>query len=236
MATTEITGAEEVAWDLSDLYEGPDDPKLEEEVAGAEASADAFRSRYHGQVGELDAAQLAEAIAERERIESAIDRGLTYAHLRFATNMADSPRGALLAQLQERAAAVETQLLFFGLEWAALDDARADELLADPAVEHWRHYLSSLRKYRPYLLTEAEERVLTEKTVSGVSAWSRLYDELLGAMRVQLDGEGVSIETAMSRLYGADRETRRETTASTSAWTASSVASLARLRELIQVG
>ena len=29
----EITGAEEVAWDLSDLYDGPDDPKLEEEAA-----------------------------------------------------------------------------------------------------------------------------------------------------------------------------------------------------------
>ena len=94
MATTEITGAEEVAWDLSDLYESPDDPKLEEEVADAERSADAFRERYHGKVAELDAAGLAEAVAERERIESEIDRALTFAHLRFATNMADPTRGA----------------------------------------------------------------------------------------------------------------------------------------------
>jgi oligoendopeptidase F len=209
MATTEVTGAEEVAWDLTDLFDSPDDPKLEADVADAESAAEAFRSRYHGGVGELGATALAEAVAERERIESQLDRALAFAHLRFATNMADPARGALLARLQERAAALETKLLFFSLEWAAVEDEQADALLADEAVAHWRHYLTSLRKYRPYLLTEPEERVLTEKTVSGVSAWSRLYEELLGALRVRIDDEDVSIETAMSRLYAAERETRR---------------------------
>ena len=132
MATTELTGAEEVAWDLSDLYESPDDPRLDEEVADAERSAAAFRERYHGKVASLDASALAEAVAERERIESAMDRPLTYAHLNFATNMADPARGALVARLQEKAAALETQLLFFALEWAAVEDAVADTLLAEP--------------------------------------------------------------------------------------------------------
>jgi oligoendopeptidase F len=210
MATTELTGAEEVAWDLTDLFEGPDDPKLEAEFADAESAGEAFRSRYHGRVAGLGAAELAEGVAERERIESQLDRALAFAHLRFATNMADPARGALLARLQERAAALETQLLFFALEWAAVEDEQAAALLADEVVDHWRHYLTSLRKYRPYLLTEPEERVLTEKTVSGVSAWSRLYEELLGALRVRLDDEDVSIETAMARLYSADRETRQD--------------------------
>jgi oligoendopeptidase F len=210
MATTEITGAEEVAWDLSDLYESPGDPNLDAEVADAERSADAFYGRYHGAVGELDAAGLAEAVAERERIESLFDRPLTFAHLRFATNMADPSRGAFVARLQEKGAALETKLLFFGLEWAAVDDERAGALLEDPALEHWRHYLTSLRKYRPYLLSEPEERVLTEKTVSGVSAWSRLYEEQLSALRVELDGEQVALETAMARLYSSDRDVRSE--------------------------
>jgi oligoendopeptidase F len=210
MATTEITGAEEVAWDLSDLYDSPDDPRLDAEVADAERSTEAFYERFHGTVGELDAAGLAEAVAERERIESLFDRPLTFAHLRFATNMADPTRGAFVARLQEKGAALETKLLFFGLEWAAVDDERAGALLEDAALEHWRHYLTSLRKYRPYLLTEPEERVLTEKTVSGVSAWSRLYEEQLSALRVELDGEQVALETAMARLYSSDRDVRSE--------------------------
>ena len=209
MATTEVTGAEDVAWDLSDLFAATDDPRIDEVVAEADADAAAFRERYHGKVAELDAAALAEAVSEHERIEASVVRALTYAHLFFATNMADPVRGALVARLGEKAAALETQLLFFGLEWAAAPDDVAERVLADPALDHWRHHLQSLRKFRPYLLSEPEERVVTEKTVSGVSAWSRLYEEQLGALRVALDGEDVSLETAMSRLYDPERATRR---------------------------
>jgi oligoendopeptidase F len=209
MATTEITGAEEVAWDLTDLYEAIDDPRIDADVAQAEADSAAFRERYHGKVAELDAASLAEAVAEHERIESTVVRPLTYAHLVFAANMAEPAHGALVARLGEKAATLETQLLFFALEWAAAPDDVAEALLADPALDDWRHHLQSLRKFRPYLLSEPEERIVTEKTVSGVSAWSRLYEELLGALRVQLDGEELSLETAMARLYDADRDIRR---------------------------
>ena len=209
MATTELTGAEEVAWDLGDLYDGPDDARIESDIAQAETDAAAFRERYHGKVAGLDAQALAEAVAEHERIESSVVRPLTYAHLLFATNMADPTRGALVARLGEKAAALETQLLFFPLEWAAVPDDAADAVLADEVLDHWRHHLLSARKFRPYLLTEPEEKVVTEKTVSGVGAWSRLYEEQLGALRVSLDGQEVSLETAMARLYDTDREQRR---------------------------
>ena len=209
MATTELTGAEEVAWDLGDLYDGVDDPRIDADVAEAEAAAAAFRERFHGKVGELDGPALAEALAEHERIESAVVRPLTFAHLLFATNMADPTRGALVARLGEKAAALETQLLFFGLEWAAVDDEAAERVLADAALDPWRHHLRSARKFRPYLLSEPEETVVTEKTVSGVSAWSRLYEEQLGALRVSLDGDEVSLETAMAKLYDTDRGVRR---------------------------
>ncbi len=209
MATTEITGAEEVAWDLSDLFEGIDDPRIDEEIARAEADAAAFRERYHGKVAELDATGLAAAVAEHERIESAVVRPLTFAHLVFATNLAEPARGALVARLGEKAASLETQLLFFALEWAATPDEVAEQLLADAALDDWRHHLQSLRKFRPYLLSEPEERIVTEKGVSGVSAWSRLYEEQIGALRVPLDGDELSLEIAMSRLYDADRDTRR---------------------------
>lgn len=211
MTTIEQTGAEEVAWDLSDLYVSDDDPRIEADFVAAEAAAALFHDRYHGKVATLSAAELAEAIDERERIEAIATRALYYAHMSFSTNMADPVRGALVAKLGERGAGLETQLLFFGLEWAAIDDGPAEELLSDPALDHWRHWLSSQRVFRPYLLTEPEEKIITEKAVSGVSAWSRLYEEVLGAMRVELQGEAepVSLETAMAKLYSADRDERR---------------------------
>jgi oligoendopeptidase F len=210
MATTELTGAEEVAWNLGDLYAGIDDPRIDEDVSQAETEAAAFRERYHGKVASLGAEALADGIEEWERIESTLVRPLTFAHLLFATNMADPARGALVARLGEKAAALETQLLFFGLEWASAPDDVADALLAGEALDRWRHHLSSLRKFRPYLLSEPEERIVTEKTVSGASAWSRLYEELLGALRVTYDGQEIALEPAMAKLYDPDRDVRRD--------------------------
>jgi len=211
MTTTELTGAEDVAWDLSDLYESGDDPRIEQDVQEAENAAAAFRERFYGRVAELSATELVEAIDERERIESIFTRAIYYAHLWFATDMADSARGALVARLTEKGAALDTQLLFFGLELADLDDEAAEQLLADDALEHWRHWLRSVRKFRPYLLSEPEEKIVTEKSVSGFSAWDRLYDELLSGLKVELDGVEIGFEEAMAKLYSPDRDLRRRT-------------------------
>jgi oligoendopeptidase F len=209
MATTELTGAEEVAWDLTDLYDAGDDPRIERDIEQAETAAAAFRELYYGRVAQLTPSELRTAIEEREKIESTATRAIYYAHLWFATDTADSQRGALVAKLTEKGAALDTQLLFFGLELAALEDEQAELLLASEELERWRHWLRTVRKFRPYILTEPEEKILTEKTVSGFSAWDRLYDELLAAIRVTLDGEEIGFEKAMSKLYSADRDERR---------------------------
>jgi oligoendopeptidase F len=209
MTTTELTGAEDVAWDLSDLYESGADPRIEHDVEQTEAAAASFREQYYGRVAELTAGDLRAAIEERERIESTFTRAIYYAHLWFSTDMADSQRGALVARLTEKGAAIDTQLLFFGLELAALEDDQADALIASDELQHWRHWLRTVRKFRPYVLTEPEEKILTEKSVSGFSAWDRLYDELLGAIKVDLDGTEIGFEEAMAKLYSADRDERR---------------------------
>ena len=209
MTTTEFTGAEEVAWDLSDLYDRGDDPRIEQDVEETDTAAAAFRERYYGRVAELTPAELREAIEERERIESIFTRAIYFAHLRYSTDMNDPERGALVARLTEKGATIDTQLLFFGLEIAALEDEHADALIASDDLESWRHWLSTIRKFRPYVLTEPEEKILTEKAVSGFAAWDRLFDELLGSIKVDLDGTTIGFEDAMAKLYAPDRDLRR---------------------------
>jgi oligoendopeptidase F len=209
MTTTELTGAEEVTWDLSDLYESGDDPRIQEHVEWTESAAAEFRERYYERVAALSPAELREAIERREEIESTFTRAIYYAHLWFATDMNDSQRGALVAKLTEKGAAIDTQLLFFGLELAALEEEQAETLLRSDELEYWRHWLRSVRKFRPYILTEPEEKIMTEKAVSGFAAWDRLYDELLGAIKVDLDGTEIGFEEAMAKLYSPDRDLRR---------------------------
>jgi oligoendopeptidase F len=140
-----------------------------------------------------------------------IGRAANFAHLRFAADTADPANGALVALVTERATAIRTELLFFELEWVALDDDRAEELLSIEGAEPYAHYLREERRYKPHVLTDPEERILTELSVTGRSAWDRLFDELTSAIRVDLDGEPepASLDVALARLHDPDRETRK---------------------------
>jgi oligoendopeptidase F len=129
MATTDVEQAladpelERTEWDLEPLVHGRAEEGVDEQLSEATDIATRFSERYPGTVAELDAAGLAEAMHELERIYELVSRAGSYAHLRFATNTADPARGALLQRAQERGTAIETRLLFFELEWAALPDA-----------------------------------------------------------------------------------------------------------------
>jgi oligoendopeptidase F len=205
-----VTGAEAVEWNLDDLYLGPDDPRLPGDLEGALADARAFRERYRGRVAELDAAGLNEATAETERIRSVVTRAEAFAELRYAADTSDESRGALAQRAREQATAIETELLFFELEWVEVDDDRAEELLTDPALAHYANVLRTERRYRPHVLSEPEERIDTEKSVTGNSAWVRLFEELVADLTVQVDGSKTSLDEALARLQQLpDQDSRR---------------------------
>jgi len=205
---------EQVAWDLSHLLaDGAADPSasVDATLASARERSEAFAERHRGRMAELDSAELAAAMHELAAIEDAIGRVYSYAALSFATNTADPPRGALLQRVQEQATGISTLLVFWELEWAALDDERAEELLAGEGLDFCRHHLRADRRYRPHLLSEPEEKLLSEKAVTGRNAWDRLFEEQTSALEVRLPGqdEPVALEQALSRLSSPDREVRR---------------------------
>jgi oligoendopeptidase F len=206
LSDPELLAAE---WDLDPLVAGRGAAGVEEMLEEATRRAGEFAERYAGRVAELDGEGLEEAMRELAEIEDLVGRGASYASLRFSTDTADPERGALLQRLQEAATEIETKLLFFELEWAALDDQRAEELLSAPGLDFCRHYLRSARRYRPHLLTEPEEKIMAEKAIASSASWSRLFGELLGAVRVPIEGEEMTLDMALSRLQSPDREERR---------------------------
>src|SRR5690348_5466013 len=176
----------DVAWDLSHLLDGDGrDPQaaVDAMLADAQGRADAFAAAHAGRVAQLDGPGVVAAMHELEAIEELAGRAAAYAQLSFSTDTADPPRGALLQRVQELGTAIETALLFFQLEWAALDDERADALLATDGLDFARHHLRTARRYRPHLLTEPEERIMSERALTGRTAWTRLFEEQASADR-----------------------------------------------------
>jgi oligoendopeptidase F len=203
-----------IAWDLSDLYAGPDDPRIEADLADGIAAAQTFADRYRGRVASLDAVELADAVDALEALQEPASRAAVYASLLFAGDTTAPRHGALLQRVQERGTEVRNSLVFFELEWVAIEAERAEALLADPRLAKRRHLLANMRRMKPHVLSEPEERLLEETANTGARAFSRLFDESLGAMRFPLelpDGsrEEKSEEEVLSLLYEPDRELRR---------------------------
>ncbi len=207
--------AADVGWDLESLIEGSDvDALLDRSDAIA-----ADLVGYRGRIGELDAAELATAMRLMAELQETQGRVGYYAMLRFSENTADPERGALMMRVQERSTTLATQLVFFELEWAAVESDRVEELLRDPALDFCAHHLRSMHRYRDHMLSEPEEQLLTEKSVSGASAWVRLFDEQTSAITVELpahliggEGDGPTtapLEAGLSMLQHPDREVRR---------------------------
>ena len=120
--------------------------------------------------------QAYEALYERAgRVE-------TYAHLLYDSDTRDVTARDLSQKVEQRLTELRNLTLFFDLEWLELPDDVAERLIADPALAPYAHYLRHERAFRPHRLTEAEEKVVNEKDVTGRSAWGRLHTELdLGA-------------------------------------------------------
>ncbi|MBV9412827.1 MAG: M3 family oligoendopeptidase [Acidimicrobiia bacterium] len=202
-------GAEDVRWDLTHLYGDPDGEEVHDDLIAAEQMSEGLHSRLHGRVAELDGVGLADAVEELQAIQEHVEKAQTYAFLHFATDTSDPERGAFLQHVEEHATEVATKLLFFELEWAAVPDERAERLLADPALDEWRHFLNAVRRFRPHLLTEPEEKIVTEKAVTGRSAWVRLFTQVTDSISVDLDGDQTTLEQALAKLYLPDRAARQ---------------------------
>jgi oligoendopeptidase F len=208
---------EAARWDLSPLIaadgRSPGDPGAEVErlLAEAKAVAEEFAGTYRGRVAELDAAGLRTAMERLAELSDKVGRAANYAHLRFAADTAAPANGALVALVTERATAIRTELIFFELEWVALAEDRAERLLGAEGMEFCRHYLELERRYRPHVLSDPEERIASEMSVTGRGSWSRLFDELTSAIRVELgdEPEPASLDVALARLHDPDRERRK---------------------------
>jgi oligoendopeptidase F len=220
--TRQSSGAEEVTWNLSDLYAAVDDAAIDQDLDEAYDRAGEFAQTYRGRIAELDAEEMRTLLQEYENIHELSRKVGSYAYLNWSVNTEEPANGALLQKATERASRLNQKLVFVELEWADTPDETAQAIMDDPRLapspdRTYRHWLEIARRYRPYLLSEAEEKILAEKAITGRYAWMRYFDEVHGAARYEFDGEMLPQQTILTKLYDPGLEVRRRAAASVTA-------------------
>lgn len=204
------TGAEDVRWNLTDLFLSPDDPKIEESLKRELERARAFEAKYKGKVVSLEPKAFAEMMGELAGYEESAARPEVYAYMLHSQDTQDHSAGKLFARVREAGAERGSHMVFFALELAQISDEQAAGLYADPEAAKYRHTVEEARKFRPHQLTEPEERVLTDFSPVGSGAWVRLFDELCARIRVDYEGQQLPLDVALNLIREPDRDVRRK--------------------------
>lgn len=203
-----------VVWDLSDLYQSPDDPRIDQDMRTAQQRAEAFEQQYRGRIEtpECEPAALRAALDEYEAINRDRAKPLSFANLLFSADTSNAAYGALLQRLQVTSTAVSQHLIFFDLEIGRMPEETFQRMVAAPELEPYRHYLEQERRVARHHLSEPEEKVVSELANTGARAFLRLFSELTSRSKFRLTHDGETRELtqsqAMALLYDPNRELR----------------------------
>ena len=161
-------------WDLSELFPGFDSPELESAFDNVEEQVAAFEGVRNKLNPEIDAETFLDAVRASEESTRIVNRIYVFAGLSFAEDTQNQNAQSLMGRVQQFVAEMQNRTLFFNLWWKDLDDANAQRLM--DAAGDYRYYLEEIRHFKPHTLSEAEEKVLNLKDVTGSSALVNLYD------------------------------------------------------------
>jgi oligoendopeptidase F len=197
-------------WSLQDLFPGFDTPELESAFDQVEEQVSSFEGVRGRLSPEISSEQFMQAVRASEEYTRLLFKLDAFSGLAFAANTQDQAAQALQSRVQQFMADINNRTLFFSLWWKELDDANASRLM--DASGPYRYYLEEMRHFKPHTLSEAEEKVVNLKDVTGSNALITLYDSITNRYVFKLKVEGETRELTRAQLmnyvYSSDPKMR----------------------------
>jgi len=193
-------------WALADLISTPEGQAmdavfndLEQAVAESEALREALTSS-------IDAPTFGRVLKLAERV-GYLERQLSgYATLWLSELTSYPDALAFQGRVDKLVADAQNRTLFFELWWQKLDAQTAEQLMATSG--DLRYYLESVRRFAPYTLSEAEEKIINVKDVNGVNGHLTVYDMLTNDFTydVEINGEIKTVTRTEASVMAHDSD------------------------------
>ena len=198
------------AWDLSDLYKGINDPQIEKDMETYRKSAAKFAKTYKGHLKDLSAREFAKAIKDIEKRSLMAGRLGGFAYLNMVTQMKNGEAVAFYQNIEEKMTDYAKTTIFFSLEFNKLPEAKIKEWLKDKEVAKYKYWIKRLRKFKNYELSEPEEEILFEKSLTSGDAWVRLYEESSSRLEFTVNGKKYNDAELSKLLLNKDADLRHK--------------------------
>lgn len=197
-------------WSLDDLFPGSDSSEMKKALKQLDAKASAFekeREKLSADMADKDFMNILIAVEANTRLASRVGQ---FANLWYSENTQDQSAQSFQSKIDQLMAELQNRTLFFSLWWKGLEDKDADRLFAvSGEFEYW---LRQLRNFKPHTLTEAEEKIVNIKDVTGANAMQTLYSAITNryVFKVEVDGEEKELtrEELMKQVYSPNPDDR----------------------------
>jgi oligoendopeptidase F len=143
-------------WDLTHLFD--DVIKWNEHFLWLQQTYPKL-TEWKGRLSE-SAAILAACLEFEKSLDLKIERVYHYASLQLAEDSANPEYLARMGQLQNLLTKIGETASFLGPEIQAIADEKFAQFLDDPALATWKTALKKIRRMKPHVLSEREERLL----------------------------------------------------------------------------
>lgn len=200
-------------WDLSDLYSSINDPSIEKELSQAKELSCTFAKQYEGTIQSISGNELLQAIQAYETMEDLLGKLASYAQLVYAADMSKTEHTRFYQNIMEHVNDISSECLFFTLEINLLEDNALETLYSKcPELAHYKPWLRDIRAYKPYQLSQKEEAILHEKSLTGRQSWNRLFDETIAGLRFPLNEKKLTC-AEITHLLSSHEATERKAAA-----------------------
>jgi oligoendopeptidase F len=198
-------------WDLTHLF--ADVSKWQEDFVWVQTTYPRLTS-WKGRVGE-SAKSLAELLEFEKTVDLKLERLYHFASLQLAEDSANNDYLARMGQLENLLTKVAEASAFVVPELQAIPDETFAKYVVDLALKEWQIKLHKIRRLKPHVLSEREERLLALGSIV-LSGYDDAFSQLTNVdmkFGVLIDADGrekpLTQSTYSSFLLKRDREIRR---------------------------
>ncbi len=199
-------------WNLNHLFPSHKSQEMEDAFNTLQSAVSQIETYRDKLSPEMDIQEFINILHKQEEFTRLAYRMSQFAGLQFYQDTQNQEAQAFQAKIQQFMAGIQTKLLFFSLWWKKLSDEEAAPFLEAAKKHNYDNFLRQIRKFKPYTLEEAEEKIINVKNVTGVYALRRLYGTITNryAFTIEVDGEEKKLNRGqlMSLVQTADPDLR----------------------------
>lgn len=185
-------------WSLDDLFPGPKSSELESAFQYLTGQVEEIEKRRAQLTDNINKETFMEIVRELEKNTALGYKLYAYAGLFFSEDTQNQEAQNLMAKVEQFVAEMSNRILFFNLWWKALPEEKAQPLIeASGDLAYW---LEAMRLFIPHTLSEAEEKIINTKNVTGQSALQMVYSSLTNRYVFKLVVEGEEKEMTRGEL------------------------------------